>query len=68
MKYRITTQKELRAEFWQTFPRLYRKQIKDYAGTGKMYCTDTRCTWCDWLDSLNKNGEISGGLANRATL
>ena len=68
MKYRITTQKELRAEFWRTFPNLPRKRIKNYAGTGKMYCTDARCAWCDWLDSLSKDGEISNALADRATL
>jgi len=68
MDYRITTQKELRAEFWAMFPTLPRKQIKDDAGTGKMYLTDTRCAWVDWIDSLQKGGEISEALASRATL
>lgn len=67
MKYRITTQKELRREFWQTFPNLPRKRTVDY-GNGKQYPTDTRCTFVDWLDSLSKNGEISQELADRAEL
>ena len=33
-----------------------------------MYCTDTLCAWVDWVDTLNKNGEISDALADRATL
>ncbi len=68
MKYRITTQRELRRVFWQTFPNLTRRRIADYSGDGKMYVTDTRCTWCDWIDSLSKDGVISQALAYRATL
>lgn len=68
MQYRITTQKELRREFWQTFPNLSRKRIKDYSGNGLMYCTDTRSTFVDWVDALSKDGSISEELADRATL
>ena len=68
MNYRITNQRALRREFWQTFPTLRRGRITDYAGTGKMHVTDTRCAWCDWLDQLSKNGDISQHLAENATL
>ena len=68
MGYRITTQRELRAEFWRTFPQLSRRKITNYSGNGKMHVTDTRVTWCDWIDSLSKDGAISQELANRATL
>jgi len=68
MTYRITTQKQLRREFWQTFPHLPRKKITNYSGNGKMYPTDTRCAFVDWLDMLSKNGDISQELAERATL
>jgi len=68
MTYRITTQRELRREFWQTFPNLPRKKIKNYSGNGTMYPADTRVTWCDWIDSLSKGGDISQELAQRATL
>lgn len=64
----LTTQKELRKLFWATFPGLPKRKIRDYSGEGRMYPTDTRCAWVDWIDSLNKNGEISDALAERATL
>lgn len=67
-QYRITTQKQLRQEFWETFPNLPRKKITNYSGNGTMYQTDTRCTFVDWLDSLSKSGDISQELAERATL
>jgi len=68
MNHRITTQAALRREFWATFPHLQRRQITDYSGVGKMYCTDTRCAFVDWLDALRKNGSVSESLAQRATL
>ena len=67
-RYRITTQRELRREFWETFPELSRKRIKNYAGDSLMYVTDTRCAFVDWVDALQKAGEISPELAERCTL
>ena len=64
MKYRITNQKEMRQEFWRSFPELNRKKI----GAQKHYVCDTRCVWVDWIDLLQKNGDISDVLADRATL
>ena len=66
MKYSITTQKELRRQFWATFPELNRKKIT--YGKGKEYVCDTRVVWVDWIDSLSKDGIISSELADRATL
>lgn len=68
MAYRITNQRQLRREFWETFPNLPRRRITNYSGNGKMYPTDTRCAFVDWLDALSKNGDISSDLADRATL
>ena len=68
MSYRITNQRQLRREFWQTFPELPRRKVTNYSGNGKMYQTDTRVAWCDWIDSLSKDGSISPELAYRATL
>lgn len=68
MKYRITTQKQLRHEFWATFPELPKRKITNYSGNGKMHCTDTRCAFNDWIDMLSKDGDISQALASRATL
>jgi len=64
----LTTQKQIRALFWEAFPDLPRRRITDYAGTGKMYPTDTRCAFVDFLDTLHRNGQISDALADRATL
>jgi hypothetical protein len=63
-----TTQRQIRALFWATFPDLSRKTIPDHAGTGRMYTTDTRCTFVDFVDELCRDGEISDQLANKVTL
>ena len=64
----ITTQKEIRQLFWDTFPSADKKKIKDYSGKGKMYKTDTRVLFVDFLDNLSRTGTISEKLAQRATL
>lgn len=68
MKYRLTNQKEIRREFWRLFPELNRKRVVDCGSKRKMFVCDTRCTWVDWIDLLQKNGDISDVLADRATL
>jgi hypothetical protein len=68
MRKQITTQRELRREFWRQHPKLSRRKIPNYSGNGTMHVTDTRCAWCDWLDAMARNGEISDSLAQRATL
>ena len=68
MKHEITTQTELRRRFWQENPQANRRKIPHYSGNGTMYDTDTRCMFCDWIDALHRDGQISDMLANRATL
>jgi hypothetical protein len=68
MAYRITTQKELRREFWDMFPDLPNQRTVNYGGNRKHYPTDTRVAFCDWIDALSKSGDISQALAERATL
>lgn len=68
MKYRLTTQRQLRREFRQAFPQLDMRRIPNYSGNGTMHKTDTRCAWVDWIDGLSKDGDISQELAQRATL
>ena len=71
---KITTQRELRRAFWEAHTpspaglNVTRRRITNYSGNGKMHNTDTRCTWCDWLDAMSANGIISQELAQRATL
>ena len=66
----FTTQRELRAAFKEIAKELGLplNRIPAYSGEGKMYPTDTRVAWSDWVDTLCKNGEISPELADRATL
>ena len=64
----MTSQKQIRAAFWATFPNLPRRKIKDYAGTGRMYHVDTRCAFVDFVDYLQTSGQISEDLAYRVTL
>ena len=61
-QYIYTNQKQLRAAFWEQFPEADRRK---YSGD---YATDTRCAWVDWIDSLQRSGEISEKLAFRVTL
>ena len=63
-----TNQKQIRAFFWQASPEFPRRKIRDYAGTGLMYPTDTRCAFVDFVDELHRAGYISDALAARATL
>lgn len=67
----ITTQRAVRQMFWEQFescPGISRRKIRDYAGTGKMHNTDTRCAFCDFVDNLRADGLISEALADRVTL
>lgn len=68
MSYEYTNQRELRRSFWELFPTLDRRKITDYSGKGKMYRTDTRCAFVDWIDGLSKDNRISDELASRASL
>ena len=64
MKYTITTQREIRAFFWQDYPRGTRRP----GWTQNQYPTDIRVAFCDFVDHLRRGEEISKALANRATL
>jgi hypothetical protein len=64
----ITNQRALRAAFWDAHPTLPRRKIRNYTGTGKMYPTDTRVAWVDFIDYMARDGSISTELANRACL
>ena len=68
MPYTYTNQKQIRKAFWESHPDADRKKIKDFRGTGKMHVTDTRVAFCDFLDYLQKDGQISEKLAQRTTL
>jgi hypothetical protein len=62
--YQITNQKDLRRSFWETRSE-GKRGAKNRFGE---YSTDTRVAWCDYIDSLCRDGVISEDLAQRATL
>jgi hypothetical protein len=75
MRNKLTTQKQVRAAFWQAWRsgqfkglNVTPKRIRNYSGNGTMHNTDTRIAFCDFVDSLDKNGELAEGLADRVTL
>ena len=71
--YTYTNQKQLRRAFFEAFPDLPRRRYR-YAWSRSeknaplVYPVDTRCAFVDWLDDLQRSGQISEALANRATL
>lgn len=64
MTYTYTNQKQIRAAFREQFPNLdftrYSKDIR--------YHAETRITFCDFIESLARDNQISDALAHRATL
>lgn len=69
MKTQITNQRDLRRLFWETFPELSRRRSRTIPGDRfNSFCADTRMTFIDWIDSMQKDGQISEKLAEKATL
>lgn len=74
MPYRITTQRDLRAAFWaQTQHKrrfvcsnMGKRQFR--AKTQNEYPAEVRTAWVDFVDHMEKSGQISEALAQRATL
>lgn len=71
----FTTQKQVRAAFWDAWRdgqfkglNVTPKRITNYSGNGKMHNTDTRCAFCDFVESLNRDGQLKEGLVERVTL
>ena len=66
-----TNQKQIRAAFWAECgarPGISRRRITAHDGVGKMYNTNTRVAFVDFIDRLHRAGEISSVLAARVTL
>ena len=61
----IATQADLRNYFWHvSYP--YSQRKKGYKQND--YNTDVRTAWVDFVDMMHRNGQISGKLADEATL
>ncbi len=63
----FTTQRQIRRAFWNENPQLKHRRIQ-YAPGDRQYPTDTRVAFCDYVDYLATNGQISEALAHRVTL
>ncbi len=64
--YTMTTQKQVRSSFWDGFEQyghLYRASKRQ-----NEYPVDVRMDWCDYVDMLSRDGQISEALASRVTL
>lgn len=61
--YSMTTQTQVRAAFWEAHPHAVRKP-----GRQNEQPTDTRVAFVDYVDSLEKDSQISEALAQRVTL
>lgn len=59
----MTTQKQIRASFWEAHPDARCKRGRDGD-----YLTDTRVAFVDYVDMLQRDGQISEALASRVTL
>lgn len=69
----MTNQKQIRAAFWNAFPDLPRRRYRyDWNQRNKsadlVYPIETRCAFVDFVDHLQRAGQISEALAFRATL
>lgn len=66
----MKTIKQVRECFWQFLniasPEL--AQQRRSKKTQNDYCADIRMIFCDWVDAMHKNGQISDSLANKVTL
>lgn len=58
-----TTQAQIRKAFWAAFPDAVRRP-----GRQNEQPVDTRMLFCDYVDALARDGEISEALAQRVTL
>lgn len=61
--YTYTTQRQVRKAFWEAHPTASRLHGRDGD-----YLTGTRVLFVDFVNALNKDGNISDALANRVTL
>ncbi len=66
----ITNQKDLRAAFWAAHPELEEKsrRLKVFGKSQNFHPCDTRMAFVDFVDMMQKSGQISSKLAFRATL
>jgi hypothetical protein len=64
------TFKEIRALFWETHPGLetQARKARRISKPQNDQDTETRCAFCDFIDALHRNGQITDRTAERITL
>lgn len=70
MKYTMTTQKQVRAAFWNAHPSFdHQARAAGIRSKGQnAQCATVRCAFVDFVDYLARSGQISESLADRVTL
>lgn len=63
----MTTQKQIRAEFWRMWKEANGNGAKQSIAQNRQPA-HIRMAFCDFVESLQRDAEISEALANRATL
>jgi hypothetical protein len=68
--YTYTTQKQVRAAFWDANPNFdYQARCAGIRSKGQnAQCATVRCAFVDFVDMLCRNEDISDNLAQRVTL
>jgi thiaminase len=66
----MTTQKQIRAAFWQAHP-MHETHARKWGiktAPQNRHNAETRTAFVEFVDALARNGEISENLASRTTL
>lgn len=66
----LTNQKQVREAFWQDHPH-FDEQARAAGIRSKrqnQQCATVRCAFVDFVDTLQRNGDINEALADRVTL
>jgi hypothetical protein len=68
--FQYNNQSEVRNAFWETFPELEAQARKNRTFSKGQNAQTAHCRmiFCDWLDSLSRNVQISDKLAQDVTL
>ncbi len=65
----MTTQKQVRADFWENgIDAETKRRFWHPTFTQNQYPADVRMAFCDYVEHLARDGQISEALAQRVTL
>jgi transposase len=71
----LTNQKQIREQFWAANPdfefqalEFQAREVGIFSKRQNEHCATVRCAFVDFVDSLQKSGQITEKLADRACL